>query len=42
MWEEELLIGLMEDLEGHMGSNEMDGWVWRAEEGGSVLGVVIV
>jgi len=32
--EEELLISLMEDLEGHRWENKEDRWRWKAEEGG--------
>ena len=34
MLEEELLISLMEDLEGHRWENKEDMWWWKAEEGG--------
>lgn len=32
--EEQLLVNLLEDLEGHVWSNGEDGWVWRMEEEG--------
>ena len=35
VWEEELLISLMEDLEGHRWNNFEDEWEWKLEEGGS-------
>ena len=34
VWEEELLVSLMEDLEGMMWSNQEDVWRWNLEESG--------
>ena len=33
VWEEELLISLLEDLEGHNGSIDIDRWEWKVKEG---------
>jgi len=35
VWEEELLLSLMEVLEGHRWENKPDRWVWKPKEGGS-------
>jgi len=34
VWEEEILISLKEDLEGHISGNSPIRWCWKAEEGG--------
>jgi hypothetical protein len=36
VWEEELLVSLMEDLEGMHWSQEEDKWMWNLEELGGL------
>jgi len=35
VWEEQLLINMLEDLEGHVWSQGEDDWVWKLEEEGN-------
>lgn len=40
--EDELLLSLKEDMEGHCWDHNEDGWVWRLEEGGYVFCKVVI
>jgi hypothetical protein len=42
VWEEEIIISLLEDLEGLTRGNHEDRWFWKAEKGVIFFGEVLL